>query len=73
MIWEWPAGYYLWCWDNPHPERPVERIELIPRGTRFIVAGITTSDVDEHPFVRAPARPVRLVAKPSWAARWTRR
>ena len=58
-----PAGYYLWCWDNPHPERPVERIEFIPRGTRFIVAGITTSDVDEHPFVRAPARPVRLVAK----------
>ena len=19
-----PAGYYLWCWENPHPERPVE-------------------------------------------------
>ena len=17
----WPAGYYLWCWENPHPER----------------------------------------------------
>ena len=59
----WPAGYFLWCWENPHPERPVERIEFIPRGPRFIVAGITTSDVDEHPFVRAPARPVRLVAK----------
>ena len=59
----WPAGYYLWCWENPHPERAVERIEFIPRGPRFIVAGITTSDVDEHPFVRAPARPVRLVPK----------
>ena len=59
----WPAGYFLWCWENPHPERAVERIEFIPRGPRFIVAGITTSDVDEHPFVRAPARPVRLVAK----------
>jgi hypothetical protein len=58
-----PAGYYLWCWENPHPERPVERIEFIPRGGRFVVAGVTTSDVDEHPFVRAPARPVRLVAK----------
>jgi hypothetical protein len=33
------------------------------RGTRFIVAGITTSDVDEHPFVGGPARPVRLVVK----------
>src|SRR5262249_40189134 len=59
----WPAGYYLWCWENPHPERAVERIEFIPRGTRFIVAGITTSDVDEHPFVPEPARPVRLVVK----------
>ena len=33
------------------------------RARWFVVAGITTSDVDEHPFVRAPARPVRLVAK----------
>jgi hypothetical protein len=59
----WPAGYYLWCWENPYPERAVERIEFVPRGPRFIVAGVTTSDVDEHPFVRAPARPVRLVPK----------
>ena len=59
----WAVGYYLWCWENPHPQATVERIEFIPRGVRFIVAGITTSDVDEHPFVRAPARPVRLVAK----------
>jgi hypothetical protein len=59
----WPAGYYLWCWENPHPELPVERIEFIPRGGRFVVAGITTSDVNEYPFVREPARPVRVVAK----------
>ncbi len=59
----WAAGYYLWCWENPHPERAVERIEIVPRGARFIVAGITTSDVDEHPFVREPGRPVRLVTK----------
>jgi hypothetical protein len=58
-----PAGYFLWCWENPLPDRSVERIEVIPRGPRFIIAGITTSDVDEHPFVRTPSRPVRLVAK----------
>jgi hypothetical protein len=58
-----PAGYYLWCWENPHPQVPLDRIEFIPRGPRFIVAGVTTSDVDEHPFVRGPARPVRLAAK----------
>ena len=57
------AGYYLWCWKNPHPDRAVERIDVIPRGPRFIIAGITTSDVDEHPFVRTPARPVRLTPK----------
>ncbi len=59
----WPKGYFLWCWENPHPDLPVERIEFIPRGGRFVVAGITTSDFDEHPFVRTPARPVRLAAK----------
>jgi hypothetical protein len=57
----WPAAYLLWCWENPQPQQAVERIEFVPRGPRFIVAGITTSDVDEHPFVRSPARPVRLV------------
>ncbi|HEY2506467.1 MAG TPA: hypothetical protein VGI58_08115 [Streptosporangiaceae bacterium] len=59
----WPAGYFLWCWENPHPERPVQRIEVIPRGGRFVVAGITTSDLEEHPFIQGPARPVRLLAK----------
>ena len=58
-----PAGYYLWCWENPRPDRPVERIEFIPRGPRFVVVGVTTSDVDEHPFVRGQARPVRLTPK----------
>jgi hypothetical protein len=47
---------------TPYPERPVEQLELIPRGGPFVVAGITTSNLDEYPFVRAPARPVRLVA-----------
>ena len=60
-----PAAYYLWCWENPHPEAAVERVEFIPCGGRFIVAGVTTSDVDEHPFVRTPARPVLLVPKDS--------
>ncbi len=59
----WPAGYYLWCWENPHPDQPVERIEFIPRGPRFVVAGVTIADADEHPFVRTPARPVRLAAR----------
>ena len=59
----WPTAYVLWCWENPDPERAVERIEFIPHGPRFIVAGITTSDLDEYPFVRSPAQPVVLVPK----------
>jgi len=58
-----PAGYYLWCWRNPRPGHQVERIEVRPHGPRVIIAAITTSDGDEHPFVRTPARPVRLVPK----------
>jgi hypothetical protein len=55
------SAYYLWCWDNPHPDKAVERVELTPRGPSFAVAGITLGHLDEHPFVRTPARPVRLV------------
>jgi hypothetical protein len=56
-----PAGYFLWCWRNPFPDRALDRIEVRPRGPRFIVAAITTSDLDEHPLVGRPAVPVRLV------------
>lgn len=54
------SAYYLWCWECPDPDTPIERIELIPVGSPFLVAGITLGHVDEHPFVRTPARPVLL-------------
>ena len=50
--------YYLWCWENPHPDLPLDAIELVPRGQPFAVGAITLSRADEHPFVRAPRRPV---------------
>ena len=28
----WPATYNLWCWENPSPDLPVERVEFLPRG-----------------------------------------
>jgi hypothetical protein len=46
----WPVGYYLWCRENPRPDRLIERIEFVPKASRFIIAGVTTSDLDEHPF-----------------------
>ncbi len=56
-----PRAYYLWCWENPRPEVAVERIELVPRDLPFLVAGITLGHGEEHPFVRTPLAPVRLV------------
>ncbi|MGI8868586.1 MAG: CehA/McbA family metallohydrolase [Mycobacteriales bacterium] len=59
----WARGYYLWCWENPRPDVPIERLEITPHGTPFLLAGITVGHADEHPFVRTPARPVRVVAR----------
>jgi hypothetical protein len=61
-------GYYLWAWENPHPDAVLDRLEIIPRGRAFLVAGVTLSQLDEHPFVRTPGRPVRLVVTDEEAA-----
>jgi hypothetical protein len=55
------AAYYLWSWTNPRPDAIIERVELVPRGVPFLVAAVTLGHTDEHPFVRVPARPARLV------------
>ena len=54
-------GYYLWSWENPHPDREVESLEIVPSGPHFIIAGITLSQIDEHPFVRGGKREARLI------------
>jgi hypothetical protein len=52
--------YVLWTWANPQPEQPIEALEIIPRGPRFIVAAVTIGQLAEHPFNRAGARPVKI-------------
>jgi hypothetical protein len=59
----WPRAYYLWCWTNPSPEVAVESLEIVPKGPRFLVAGITLGRADEHPFVHDGAVPVRIELK----------
>jgi hypothetical protein len=54
------AGYYLWVWENPEPDRAIESIELRPVKGRCLVAALTLGYADEFPFVRGPARPVRI-------------
>jgi hypothetical protein len=53
-------AYYLWCWKNPQPGVAIESLEIVPRGPRFLVAGITLGLTDEEPLVRDGAVPVRV-------------
>ena len=58
---DYSKGYFLWAWRNPHPDREIESLEVIPSGPRFIVAGVTVSQANEHPFVRQGKREARLI------------
>ena len=55
--------YYLWAWENPRPEQEIDAIEIVPKGPRFLVAGITLGSMDENPVIRTGRRPVKLVLK----------
>jgi hypothetical protein len=55
--------YYLWSWDNPHPDRAIAAVELVPKGPPFMVAAITLRHVDERPFTREARRPMKVVLK----------
>ena len=53
-------SYFLWSWTNPEPEVPVEAIRIVPNGPSFVVAGVTLSHLDEHPFARQGRREARI-------------
>ena len=53
-------SYFLWSWTNPEPEVPVEAIQIVPNGPSFVVAGVTLSHLDEHPFARQGRREARI-------------
>ena len=53
-------SYFLWSWANPEPEVPVEAIQIVPNGPSFVVAGVTLSHLDEHPFARQGRREARI-------------
>jgi hypothetical protein len=54
-------GYYLWVWQNPRPEQTLASLTVIPRGPRFLIAGVTLGHSDEFPFVRSGARALKLI------------
>ena len=53
-------SYFLWSWTNPEPDVPVEAIQIVPNGPSFVVAGVTLSHLDEHPFARQGRREARI-------------
>src|SRR5439155_1501174 len=61
-------GYYLWAWQNPHPEQPLAPLSVIPAGPCFLIAGVTLGYSDEYPFVRSGARPFKITITDSLAA-----
>ena len=52
-----PAWYWLFAWKNPNPGRVIESVEIVPKGPRFIIAGLSVGHVEEHPFSRKARRP----------------
>ena len=56
-----PRGYFLWAWMNPRPNVLLDRLIVIPRDRRFLIAGVTLGHLDEHPFVRSGAHTVKIV------------
>lgn len=55
-----PDHFYLWAWSNPHPDRLLREIRIEPSERRYVVGGITLSDLEEDPFGRGPMQPVKL-------------
>jgi hypothetical protein len=55
-----PRSYYLWVWRNPAPERTIESLELVPGGARSLIAAVTLSHLEEHPFLRQRRRPIGI-------------
>lgn len=51
---------FLWTWENPNADADLAAIRLEAAGARILVAAITLSRLDEHPFVRDAALPVRV-------------
>jgi len=53
-------AFFLWTWENPRPDNEVASLTILPKGPRFILAGLCLGFRDEQPFSHAAARPVRI-------------
>jgi hypothetical protein len=58
-----PRSYYLWAWQNPHPEKPIQAIRIEPGDRKFLIAAITLGQAEEYPFVRTGRVPVKITLR----------
>jgi hypothetical protein len=58
-----PHSYYLWAWQNPHPEKPIQAIRIEPGDRKFLIAAITLGQSEEYPFVRTGRVPVKITLR----------
>ncbi len=55
-----PDRFFLWAWENLHPERNLTDLLIEPQDRAFLIGGVTLSTLDENPFGREPRRPVKI-------------
>ncbi len=55
---------WLYALPNPHPDRPIDAVELRPGAERCAVYGIATTDLTEHPLRPGTRRKLRLDLTP---------
>ena len=55
---------WLYALPNPHPDRPIDAVELRPGAERCAVYGIATTDLTDHPLRPGTRRKVRLDLPP---------
>ena len=44
-----PWVSWLWCWENPHPEKEITGVSLVPGPVPVVLHGITAGRVEERP------------------------
>jgi hypothetical protein len=57
----WPEAYYLWAWENPHPDQAVDSLSITPEGPKFLIAAVTLGSLDETPICRDVRREVKII------------
>jgi hypothetical protein len=52
--------YYLWAWANPHRERALASVTIVPTGRKVVLAAITLGHLDEAPLRNGAKREVLI-------------